>query len=82
MLAKAAEVEDLLKDDSGDSDEVNLKATETDDEEDEDDEDGESYVSDEEEYTSADEDKQFQAEFKAHKRNYYIEKLEYSEVDG
>ena len=53
-----------------------------DDEEDEDDEDGESYVSDEEEYTSADEDKQFQAEFKAHKRNYYIEKLEYSEVDG
>lgn len=93
LLAKAAEVEDLLRDDSGDSDEVDVKVKETGfpvkesetdpefDEED-DDEDGESYVSDEDDYSSSDEEKQFQAEFKAHKRNYYIEKLEYSEVDG
>lgn len=29
----------------------------------------------------SDEDDQFEAEFKAHKRNYYMDKLEYSEVD-
>lgn len=94
MLAKAAEVDDLLKEDSADSDEIGAEKlvdvsgcimesgeeTEPDVEE-EHDEEGESYVSDDDEYTSSDEDKQFQLEFKAHKRNYYMEKMEYSEVD-
>lgn len=31
--------------------------------------------------STSDEDKQFQAEFKAHKRNYYMDKLEYDAVD-
>ena len=94
MLAKAAEVDDLLREDSADSDEIvadklvdvsaciaeSGEETEPDIDE-ENDEEGESYVSDDDEYTSADEDKQFQLEFKAHKRNYYMEKMEYSEVD-
>ena len=58
------------------------KEEDADDDEQDDDEDGESDVSDEDDYLSGDEEKQFQAEFKAHKRNYYMEKLEFSEVDG
>jgi len=81
LLAKAAEVEDLLKESSKDSDDASYETVEeieltnqfSNSEEDEEQEDEE-----EEEY---DEDKQFQAEFKAHKRNYYMEKLEYTEVD-
>ena len=75
LLAKAAEVEDLLKDSISDDESYEtVEETESpnlisNSEEDE---------FEEEEY---DEEKQFQAEFKAHKRNYYIEKLEYSEVD-
>lgn len=94
MLAKAAEVDDLLREDT-DSDEIVVdklvdasacitesgEETEPDIDEETNDEEGESYVSDDDEYTSADEDKQFQLEFKAHKRNYYMEKMEYSEVD-
>lgn len=97
LLAKAAEVEDMLREDSADSDENavdKLLSTplgvikigedtepDIDDEVEEHDEEGESYVSDGDDYTSSDEDKQFQLEFKAHKRNYYMEKMEYSEVD-
>lgn len=95
LLAKAAEVDDLLREDSADSDEIVVdklvdasacitesgEETEPDIDEETNDEEGESYVSDDDEYTSADEDKQFQLEFKAHKRNYYMEKMEYSEVD-
>jgi hypothetical protein len=90
LLAKAAEVDDLLKEDSADSDEivadklVDISACimESGEETEPDmDEEGESYISDDDEYTSSDEDKQFQLEFKAHKRNYYMEKMEYSEVD-
>lgn len=45
-------------------------------------EEDESDISEEDEYDStSDEDKQFHAEFKAHKRNYYMDKLEYNEVD-
>lgn len=94
LLAKAAEVDDLLREDT-DSDEIVVdklvdasacitesgEETEPDIDEETNDEEGESYVSDDDEYTSADEDKQFQLEFKAHKRNYYMEKMEYSEVD-
>ena len=70
MLAKAAEVEDLLRESSKDSDDASYATVEeTDEEEDE---------QEEEEY---DEEKQFQLEFKANKRNYYMEKLEYAEVD-
>ncbi|XP_032782787.2 5'-3' exoribonuclease 1 isoform X1 [Daphnia magna] len=98
LLAKAAEVEDMLREDSADSDENavdKLLSTplgvikigedtepDIDDEVEENDEEGESYVSDGDDYTSSDEDKQFQLEFKAHKRNYYMEKMEYSEVDS
>jgi hypothetical protein len=95
LLAKAAEVDDLLKEDSADSDEIvadklvdvsgciteSGEETEPDVEEEHCDEEGDSYVSDDDEYTSSDEEKQFQLEFKAHKRNYYMEKMEYSEVD-
>ena len=97
LLAKSAEVEDMLGDGNGDGDE-NGEATTTDEdledladnedsddedkdsddeEEEDDDEDGESEDEDDE----FDEEKQFQAEFKAHKRNYYMDKLEYDEVD-
>lgn len=92
LLAKAAEVDDLLKDVSsdesilmGDADSSVDKLGEDDDmyiELDEsvnDDDDVEIFESDED--SSYDEDGQFQAEFKAHKRNYYMEKLEYNEVD-
>ena len=82
LLAKAAEVEDLLRDDCRDSDGISCGTAEDDevvgesldtDEEEEEEEDCEDHTSDE--------DKQFQAEFKAHKRNYYMEKLEYNEVN-
>lgn len=97
LFAKAAEVEDLLREDSADSEENavdklistpldGMKIGEDmeldiDDREEENDEEGESYLTDGDDYTSSDEDKQFQLEFKAHKRNYYMDKMEYSEVD-
>ena len=68
LLCKAAEVDELLGDDSESS-----KESEVDDEEEDDD-----YDSDEDDYSN---NKQFQAEFKAHKSNYYKEKLEYEVVD-
>ena len=87
LLAKAAEVDDLLNDVDG------LKITDADledgvvpvddtEESDTGEEEGELTEEDDEYDSTSDEDKQFHAEFKAHKRHYYMDKLEYNEVDG
>lgn len=68
LLAKSAEIDDLL---GAGEEEVDDDISPTDEEDDD------SY-----DESDMDEDKQFQAEFKAHKRHYYMDKLDYSEVDG
>ncbi len=64
--------------DESDSSSSDLYEDDADEEEDEDEDDDD----DDDDETASDEEKQFQAEFKAHKRHYYMDKLEFSEVDG
>lgn len=92
LLAKAAEIDELLgldgEDDGKSVDGLAVvppdELSELEDVDDEEEENGDSVVSEESDYNDRNqgEEEQFQAEFKLHKRHYYMDKLEYDDVDG